>query len=379
LASFAVAASAADLPPAGAMQAAFAAGDFTTAQSLADATLAASPNDIPANLMESTLALYRNDMRAAEGYASGVIAIDPKNAQALRNVALAAGRRDDADGTNIDMNGGYVRVPFVVTDPLPLVRVSVNNHPALFFIDTGAGNTTLDPAFAAEAGVALSGATTGVFAGGQRARVTHGTADTLSIGEVTLHAVAVDSLPTRSLPFFGERHADGVIGTRTLAHFLATIDYAHGALFLRPRSVQGSQAFERRAGANAVPMIYAGDHFLFVRGRINAGPEGWFNLETGLAGGGVMPSRAAVTDSQIVLDTANAGTGTAAAGAVDVVPFTAAVTIGTRKVDGVRGLYTPGGDPYGIFPFPIRGGVSHGYFRKLSLTLDFDAMKAIIQ
>jgi predicted aspartyl protease len=328
LASFAVAASAADLPPAGAMQAAFAAGDFATAQSLADATLAASPNDIPANLMESTLALYRNDMRAAEGYASGVIAIDPKNAQALRNVTLAAGRREDADGTNIDMNGGYLRVPFVVTDPLPLVRVSVNNHPALFVIDTGAGNTVLDPAFAAEAGVTLTAA--------------HGTADTFAIGDVTLHAVAIDAKATRGLPLFADRRADGIIGTRTLAHFLATIDYAHGALFLRPRSVQGSKDFERRTGASAVPMILAGDHALFVRGRINAGPEGWLALDTGRA-----PADAAVP---------------------------ATLTVGVRKVDAVR---IP--DPAGTQPFPVQGAVPQAYFRKLALTLDFDAMKAVIQ
>jgi hypothetical protein len=325
LASFAVAASAADLPPAGAMQAAFAAGDFTTAQSLADATLAASPNDIPANLMESTLALYRNDMRAAEGYASGVIAVDPKNAQALRNVALAAGRRDDADGTNIDMNGGYVRVPFVVTDPLPLVRVSVNNHPALFFIDTGAGNTTLDPAFAAEAGVTK-------------------TADAFAIGDVTMHAVTVDVKPTRSLTLFTDRRTDGVIGTRTLAHFLATIDYAHGALFLRPRTVQGSRDFERRTGANAIPMILVGDHALFVRGRVNAGPEGWLSLNTGFTGA-----------------------------------FTASVQLGSRKpIDGVPGL-DPAAMPPSLAPFATTGLVSQAYFRKLALTLDFDAMKAIIQ
>jgi hypothetical protein len=55
------------------------------------------------------------------------------------------------------------------------------------------------------------------------------------------------------------------------------------------------------------------------------------------------------------------------------------VTLGTRRVDGVTGLFTPDGDPYGIFPFPVRGTVSHGYFRTCALTFDFDAMKLVMQ
>jgi len=125
-------------------------------------------------------------------------------------------------------------------------------------------------------------------------------------------------------------------------------------------------------------MLLAGDHFILTRGHINEGPEGWFLVDTGLAGGGLMPSKAALMDSGITLDTLHAGTGIGGGGPVDVVPFTAAVTVGTRRLERVAGLATPGGDPYGIFPFALRGAVSHGYFRDVALTFDFPAMRLVM-
>ena len=171
-----------------------------------------------------------------------------------------------------------------------------------------------------------------------------------------------------------------MIGTRLLAHFIATIDYVHGDLVLRARG--DSAAVEEDAAATdalVVPMLLVGDHFIFARGRINDGPNGWMLVDTGLAGGGLSPSKAALADSQIALDTAHAGTGVGAGGPVQVVPFTAAVTLGTRRLERVAGLATPGGDPYGIFPFAMRGAVSHGYFRNVALTFDFPAMRLLMQ
>jgi hypothetical protein len=272
-----------------------------------------------------------------------------------------------------------VTIPFLTTDPLPLLPVVVNGHVALMMIDTGGGDLTLDPDFAAEAGVTLAAAGSGVFGGGKRAPLSRGTAERVKLGSVVLTGVPVVGLPTRQIPFFPGHKPDGVVGTLVLAHFLATIDYVHGALVLRPRS--DSAAFEAAlpASAVAVPMSLIGDHFIFVRGRINDGPEGLLNVDTGLAGGGVMPSRATVADSNIVLDEKNAAEGLGGGGQVRVVPFTASVTVGSRSVKSVPGLFTPDGDPYGIFPFPVRGSVSHEYFRDCALTFDFEAMRLVMQ
>jgi hypothetical protein len=186
------------------------------------AALATAPNDPAANLDLATIALYHNDLDAA-----------------ARHLARATATPTD--------------------DPRA---------------------TTLDPDFAAEVGVTLSAAGSGVFAGGRQAALQRGTAATVQVGGVTMHDVNVMGLPTRQVPFFGERKPDGVIGTRFFTDFLTTLDYVNGALILRPRT--DSAAFEREAGPSSVPMLWVGDHFLFVRGRINDGLEGWLSVDTGL-------------------------------------------------------------------------------------------------
>src|SRR5207245_1714063 len=57
------------------------------------------------------------------------------------------------------------RIPFVVTDPLPVVSLTANGRLANFIIDTGASDVVLDPDFAAKIGVKPLSGETGIFAG----------------------------------------------------------------------------------------------------------------------------------------------------------------------------------------------------------------------
>jgi hypothetical protein len=270
-------------------------------------------------------------------------------------------------------------IPFITTDPLPLLSAQLNDRDVLLLIDTGGPDLTIDPALAQEIGVALTDAGTGVFAGGRRAPMLRGSVPRVALGDVELRDIPALGLPTRRLPFFGTRRADGVIGTRFLARFLPTIDYVRGALVLRARDATSPIGDALvRDGAVAVPMAWMPDHFLFVSGRINDGPDGTMLVDTGLAGGGIVPSRTAIADSRIHLDEASAGTGIGGGGEVRAVPFRADVTVGTRRVAAVPGLYTPEGDPFGIFPFALRGAVSHEYFRGCSLTFDFDHTRLLM-
>lgn len=76
---------------------------------------------------------------------------------------------------------GPVRVPFAVTEPLPVLEVRANGcGPVSFFIDTGVADVILDPAFAAAIGVTALGTEQGTFAGGKRSTVAHGRLDSLS-------------------------------------------------------------------------------------------------------------------------------------------------------------------------------------------------------
>jgi Aspartyl protease len=223
------------------------------------AALATAPNDPAANLDLATIALYHNDLDAAARHLARATATPTDDPRAQRIFATIAQRHADTE----PVAGAVLpaRIPFVAEDPLPLISVEVNGRKGLFIVDTGAGATTLDPDFAAEVGVTLSAAGSGVFAGGRQAALQRGTAATVQVGGVTMHDVNVMGLPTRQVPFFGERKPDGVIGTRFFTHFLTTLDYVNGALILRPRT--DSAAFEREAGPNSVPMLWVGDALTF--------------------------------------------------------------------------------------------------------------------
>ncbi|MBV9439421.1 MAG: hypothetical protein JOZ24_05475, partial [Candidatus Eremiobacteraeota bacterium] len=186
-----------------------------------------------------------------------------------------------------------------------------------------------------------------------------------------LRDLNVDVVPTRVIPFF-QPPADGVLGTRTLLRFLATIDYAGGRLVLaRRRSTEPA--------GNAVRMWWYGDHFLMARGRVADSPEALYCIDTGLAGGGLMPSEATIRAAHLDVGT-TAGTGVNGAGqAVQVVPFSApSITLGAVTRTNIRGLWSPEGTPLKIFPFACAGMISHLFFRPGTLTFDVDAMRLIV-
>jgi hypothetical protein len=132
----------------------------------------------------------------------------------------------------------------------------------------------------------------GVFAGGRQARVDRTVVPDMEIGGIRVRNVPAgvnSSADALNLP--GVK-LDGVIGTGLLMNFLSTIDYYVGKLTLAPRNT--SAAFEARAaasGANVVPFWLVADHFVFARGKMNQ-LEGVFYIDTGLAGGGLVASKA---------------------------------------------------------------------------------------
>lgn len=330
----------------------FAAGDFDGAAATYKTVLDDAPKDVDAQLGLANVALTHDDLDAATTYLDAVAKLDPANAAVPRLRAIVAQRRQDARSDIVAPYRAPVIVPFEVADPLPLVHVNVDGRDALFVIDTGTGNLTLDPAFAAAAGVTLANAS-------------HGVAQSVQLGAILMHDVPVDALPTRTMKLWGTRQVDGIVGLRFLEHFLPTIDYVHQALILRPRG--DADAFERDAaahGAYVQPMALFGDRFALARGRINNGPDGWFVVDTGLAGAGLMPSKAALADSGI---------------APGVTPFVAAVVLGKRRVDNLDGVVAADGDPFAVFPFAVRGSVAHEYFRGVALTLDFTTMQLVME
>jgi hypothetical protein len=359
--------------------AAFAAGDFAGALTDYRASIANDGKSFAAYFGAGQAALYANDLHGATEYLDAAqLLADPK---LIAPVKVLLGEVQ----SRIRMQQArpiarIVSVPMAAVDPLPLFSVQVNGRQAYFMLDTGAPNLIIDPDFAKELGLKMTGGFNGTFAGGKRANVRDVLVPSFRIGSVTLHNLQSSALPTRPIPFFGDKRVDGIIGTIFLSAFLATVDYPNKRLVLRPRSA--SAAFEQSLGPNAttIPFWYVPDHFLLARGSVNALNDQLFLVDSGMAGGGFGPSQETVAAANIGLDEIRTGTGVGGGGAVTVIPFTLdRLCLGTACQANVGGLYTPQGSPLQNFPFKVAGIVSHQFLEHFAWTIDFDAMRMVLQ
>jgi hypothetical protein len=272
------------------------------------------------------------------------------------------------------------RLDFVATDPLPAVELSVNDGPpALFFIDTGAAETVLDEAFAAAAGAEMVAAMRGEYAGRRRARTGLGIVGSIELADLRLAHVPIHTLDLGEFRRFFGLDIKGIVGTRLLMHFLATIDYPAGALILRSDPPAARPA-------RGIPFWLAETHLILARGRLNDLPPSFFWVDTGLAGSGFLASEARLRDAGVRVDWSAAGLGPGGGGLVrevDVVIDSVTLGEGDAAIrrDGLRGTVlekAPSilGDRLG---FEVGGLISHAFFRQHALTIDFANMTLLLE
>jgi hypothetical protein len=354
-----------------------AAGDFNAAGPAYAAALAANPDDAGAQLGLGAIRLYENDITGAEPLLRAVVEKDPANARAIRLLAELDRRKAERSRRTF-VEGATSTVPFVTADPLPVVGLKANGRMGTFLVDTG-GTLDLDPAFAANLGLTLQDAGTGTFAGGKQASIKRSMLQSVSLGTATAFDVPVHVLETHASSAFAGLHLDGVVGTTLFERFLVTIDYPMKRLVVRPRSASAQfMAAAKASDATIVQCWLVGDHFVFADARVNAAPEGLFLFDSGLAGGGLMPSEPLVKAANLELDRSRAGTGIGGGGEVAMIPFVArAVAVGSAAQYDVPGLYTPGNSL--PFPFTVWGIVSNDFLKHYAYTVDFDAMKIVLQ
>ena len=65
-------------------------------------------------------------------------------------------------------------------------------------------------------------------------------------------------------------------------------------------------------------------------------------------------------------------------GDVTTIAFTTSITVGATHENKLPGMLMPDGDQYEIFPFAVGGTMSHDFFRKHSVSFDFEAMRMVI-
>lgn len=352
----------------------FAAGDFPRALAAARAAIALDSADAKAHLIAGTVEVYANALDAARADLSAVPARTEDGARAKRLLEEAGRRERLARGSDTNVPVAAEIVPFERTDPLPAVAVLVNGTRGIFQIDTGAPGLSLDSAFARRLKLSeAAGSRVAHFAGGPPRRIPQAPVASFSLGRATIRNLTVDVLPIRMMSKPSDPVIDGVIGTGIFERFAAfTLDYARGRLVLYAPGTPVEGPVETR-----VPLWLVGDHFLFTRGAI-AGIEGLVLLDTGLIGGGVAPSAAVVRRAH--LSERDAGLGMVPGGARIALRRVVAPTvrIGASVERNVAGFYSPGPSPLAIFPFTVIGAVSHDFFRKRALTIDFATMQVLI-
>jgi hypothetical protein len=303
-------------PDVEAAHALFKAGRFAEAEKRYAQIAARDPKRYDILVRLGAIALFSNRLDESQQWLDRAVDLKPDETEAKALLAETFYRRDDfqraapllrvlGQGAKakklasfqdltpylVQRRGQSTSLKFVTTDPLPLVRVRVNGGKEVnFLLDTGGGETSLDPEFARELGVKSLGTEQGTFAGGRTAAVHHGRIDSLALGGWVVHNVPVMLLGARRLsgPLFGGKHrVDGVIGTILLYHFLSTVDYPKGELVLRRKKTVDSGQFEGAPSgqAVAVPFWMAGDHTVVAWGRVEKRVPVLFFIDTGLAGG----------------------------------------------------------------------------------------------
>jgi hypothetical protein len=386
-------------------------GKFSEAHALYSELQARDPSKFEAALRLGTIALFRNRLGDAETLLTKALRLKPDDKEAKNLLAHVYFRKDDfakaapyfrAVGAEpvakklesfkglvpyqIETKAPVTEVPFIYTDPLPIIEVSLNgDRKATFIIDTGASEVYLDPELANELGALRFGSTTGVYGGGLQAQTIHGRIDSLTLGDFVIRNVPVRILSTkRFAPVAHGKSVDGILGTTMLSHFVATLDYPDGKLILRRNTSDQLQNFEQEAGtqkATIIPFWMAGEHFMVAWGQVNKSKPVLLFVDTGLAGGGFLCPESTLKDAAILLPQGPAFEGVGGGGKMKIVPYEVEeLSLGDAREQKIRAFF-------GAFPdrieysegFRIAGIISHQFFRPYALTFDFSKMRIFLK
>jgi len=276
-----------------------------------------------------------------------------------------------------------VDLPWLTTEPLPVISAAVNGQTANLVLDTGAGDLVLDEDFAISAGVHFGGRENRRFAGGRAATVWYGYAQELRLDRLTLTDLPVQAMPLRTFfaPFFTTHPIHGILGTAVLSQFIATLDYGAAALSLAPLATAiGEPRVEHETDTGVTPFWIAGRHCLVACGGVPGPHPCLVFLDTGMAGSAfaVPHSTADAAGLEPDSDTAEAGYsgGGQVAGRRVLLDRVCLGSVCRRDMAGMLIESFPLEVQFG---FRITGLLAHDFFRGCRLTLDFGSMSLALQ
>jgi hypothetical protein len=276
----------------------FKAGKFEQAGRAYEEILKTDPTNLHAARRRGFVGLLANKFPDAEKYLKRAIELAPDDKEANEFLADCYLRQDKlslsvphwqavgedsyakwfaaVSGEPYQIHGDIARVPWLKTDPSPLVAASVNGGPPKrFAFYTGAPHLGLSSTVAKEAGLSPVASQKIDFEGGT-IWAHYGVLESFKLGGIELRNIPVGWSSTES----GEdvdTDNDGLIGTWVFYHLLTTFDYAGRSLILRrptPETVRKARADATRAGSKPLPLWLASDHYLHSTGSIaGSGPR----------------------------------------------------------------------------------------------------------
>lgn len=385
-------------------------GQFAAAESVYAKIAEAEPDNYSAAVALGCINLFRDSFPDAEKWLRKALELKPEEVEPKAQLAELYYREGDfpqsaryfreinrtakadkleyfGDKTPylVESSTDVTKVPFIQTDPLPIIKLSVNgSDPELFLIDTGGWELIISNEFADKIGAKKLGEESAMFAGGMKAPAFQGAVDQVKIGDFVVKNVPVNinDSPKRVSAMF-EKPIAGVVGTCFLYHFVFTLDYPGKQLILQRINDRTREEMKKRVASGdeiVVPFWMAGDHIMVVWATVNGSRPVRLFVDTGLAGGGFTGADWLVKEAGIELPE-QSFEGMGGGGKVSVKPAVVKeITLGDIKETNVMGLFGAMPPDFGDrLGFQIGGIISHGFFRPYSLTFDFTTMNLLLR
>ncbi len=383
-------------------------GDFAAAKAEFSEIEIELPEDKSLLLYSGYIALLENRLKAAEDYFQKVLARMPGSKSVKALLIDAYYRREDfvnasrlmkstgrkSHAAKLDYLGtrkayetisstNRTELMFIKKDPLPLIKISINNAaPVYFIIDTGGGELILDSKYAGSLGLPEFGTDADIFGGGKRGTFIHSCVESIRLGDFQVKHIPIMLM---DLSKFSDRLFDdglqvkGILGTCIFYHFLTTLDYRNDKIvfeYLNSNSGPERENGQEKEGIQQIPFWMAGDHLMLAKGKVNNGNEMLFLVDTGLAASSFTCPKATLNKYGFHLQKNKTGYGFGAGGKLKVIPFDIeSLSLGgiqEHKLHGVFGPFPPSLEH--ACGFKIGGLISHEFFRNHTVKFDYRSM-----
>lgn len=170
-----------------------------------------------------------------------------------------------------------IALPFLGTDPLPIVTVVIGGKEHAFVIDSGSGQLVLDSHFLRELDLPSHGIQEVRFASGQKAPISYTILPSIRLGETVIRDVPAEVMDIRRFA----PQISGFIGTTFLQRFHVLYDFAGQLLRLRPKRLPPFAQFDEMTTASF--MLFDG-HLMLTPAKVNQ-HETIAYVASGMAGG----------------------------------------------------------------------------------------------